>query len=62
MIEDAYGEQINIFKNHIPHSVRAVEASATGKSIFIHDPHGKVATAYNALTKDLLAYGGEDVA
>jgi hypothetical protein len=38
MIESAYGESVRIFKEHIPHSVRAVEASATGKSIFTHDP------------------------
>jgi len=62
MIEDAYGEQINIFKSHVPHSVRAAETSATGKSIFAHDPHGKVAAAYKSLTEDLLAYGGDDVA
>ena len=30
MIEQAYGEKINIFKNPIPHSVRVVETSATG--------------------------------
>ena len=34
MINDAYGEKIHIFKDHIPNSVRAAEASATGKSIF----------------------------
>ena len=60
MIEQAYGEEIHIFKNHIPHSIRAAETSATGKSIFTHDPHGKVAAAYNALTEDLLAYGGDE--
>ena len=53
MIETAYGEQIHIFKEHIPHSVRAAEASATGKSIFSHDPNGKVAMAYASLTKEV---------
>jgi len=56
MIEQAYGEYIHIFKNHIPHSIRAVEASATGKSIFTHDPNGKVAAAYDALTTDILEH------
>ncbi|MDR1542774.1 MAG: AAA family ATPase [Clostridiales bacterium] len=41
MIENAYSEEIRIFNDHIPHSVRAAEASATGKSIFTHDPNGK---------------------
>jgi len=53
MIETAYGERIRIFKDHIPHSVRATEASATGKSIFTHDPNGKVAMAYASLTEEV---------
>jgi len=53
MIEAAYGEQIHIFKDHIPHSVRAAEASATGKSIFTYDPNGKVALAYASLTEEV---------
>jgi chromosome partitioning protein len=54
LIENAYGENIRIFKDHIPHSIRAAETSATGKSIFIHDPNGRVATAYDGLTKEVL--------
>jgi chromosome partitioning protein len=54
MIEDAYGEQIRIYQNHVPHSIRAAEASVTGKSIFSHDPNGKVAAAYNALVREVL--------
>ena len=60
MIEEAYGKQIRIFKSQIPYSVRAVESSATGKSIFKHDPNGKVAQAYAALTQELLAEGGAE--
>ena len=56
MIHEAYGEKIHIFKDHIPHSIRAVEASATGKSIFSHDPNGRVAAAYDALAKGVLEY------
>ena len=54
-IEKAYGEKIRIFKDHIPHSVRAAETNATGKSIFSYDPDGKVAAAYDALTRGVLA-------
>ena len=32
--------------------MRAAETSAEGKSIFVHDPKGKVADAYRALTKE----------
>jgi chromosome partitioning protein len=54
VIEEAYGESIRIFKEHIPHSIRAAETSATGKSIFTHDPNGKIAAAYAALTREVL--------
>jgi chromosome partitioning protein len=57
MIEQAYGEKINIFRNPIPHSVRVVETSATGKSIFSHDPNGKVAAAYTSLAEEVLNCG-----
>ena len=35
--------------------IRAAEISAEGKSIYKHDPKGKVAEAYRQLTKDILA-------
>jgi len=54
VIKEAYGEEIRIFKDSIPHSVRAAESSATGKSIFSHDPNGRVAAAYAALTGEVL--------
>jgi chromosome partitioning protein len=57
MIESAYGEELRIFDDHIPHSVRAAETSATGKSIFTHDPNGKVAAAYDALAREVLNCG-----
>ena len=56
-IEKTYGERINIFKNPIPQSVRVVETSATGKSIFEHDPKGKVAVAYTSLAEEVLKIG-----
>lgn len=43
-----------MFDTEIPRSVRAAEISAEGKSIFAHDPAGKVAQAYHALTKEVL--------
>jgi chromosome partitioning protein len=54
LIKEAYGELIHIFKDSIPRSIRAAESSATGKSIFTHDPNGKVAAAYDALAKGVL--------
>ena len=43
-----------MFGSEIPHSVRAKEISAEGKSIYAHDPEGKVAAAYKNLTKEVL--------
>ena len=38
-----YGTKIKVFDTVIPHSIRAAECSAEGKSIFAYDPKGKVA-------------------
>ena len=54
MVETAYGESIHIYNEHIPHSIRASESTAHGISIFSYDPNGKVATAYAALTREVL--------
>jgi len=54
LLHEAYGGRLKIFENSIPLSVRAAEISAEGKSIYAHDPHGKVAGAYDALTKEVL--------
>ena len=49
-----YGEKLKVFQTEIPHSVRAAETSAKGKSIFSYDKNGKVAAAYGALTKEVM--------
>ena len=36
-------------------SVRAAETSAEGKSIYLHDPRGKVAGSYEKLTEEVIA-------
>ena len=54
LLRETYGSKIRVFATDIPHSVRAAEISAEGKSIFAHDPHGKVAGAYRALTKEVM--------
>ncbi len=52
-----YGKYTTVYRSAIPRSVRASETSAEGKSIFLHDPEGKVAKAYNYLTKEVLDSG-----
>ena len=53
-IREAYGSKIPVFQASIPRSVRAAETSSVGVSIFRHDPRGKVAEAYQMLTKEVL--------
>ena len=55
LIRQAYGKHLKVFEPTIPRSVRAAETSAAGKSIFKHDPKGKVAEAYKSLAKEVLA-------
>ena len=45
---------LKVYGTDIPRSVRAAEISAEGKSIFAHDPKGKVAEAYQTLTKEVM--------
>ena len=52
-LRDTVGQNIRIFDAEIPHSVRAAECSLTGESIFAHDKTGKVAAAYENLTKEV---------
>ena len=46
----------------IPRSIRAVEATRAGESIFAYDPNGKVAQAYAGLTKEVLGLEGRQKA
>lgn len=54
LLRETYGGKIKVFGTDIPHSVHAKETSAEGKSIFAHDPSGKVAEGYENLTKEVL--------
>lgn len=54
LLIENYGNRVRIFKNSIPMSVRAAEISAEGVSIYKHDPNGKVASAYQSLTEEVI--------
>ena len=56
------GRQLRIFDTVIPRSIRAVEATRSGESIFAYDPNGKVAQAYAGLTKEVLELEGRQKA
>ena len=50
-----YGSRV--FASEIPRSIRVAEISVTVTSIYEHDPGGKAAQAYAALTKEVLQLG-----
>lgn len=54
ILNDAYGGFINIYSSRIPNSIRVAESSAEGVSIYKHDPQGKAALAYEALTEEVI--------
>ena len=54
LLKESYSGKLNIFNNNIPLSVRASEISAIGASIYAHDPNGKVALAYESLTREVM--------
>ena len=56
------GRQLHIFDTVIPRSIRAVEATRSGESVFAYDPNGKVAQAYAGLTKEVLDLEGRQKA
>lgn len=58
-LRSSVGENIRVFDTEIPYSVRAAECSHSGQSIFSHDKNGKVAAAYEKLTKEVLEIEGQ---
>ena len=56
-VQEAYASRLTIFHNTIPMSVKAAETSAEGRSIFLHEPKGKVSIAYRALAEEVLDNG-----
>ncbi len=56
-VRSAYGQKIRVFDTQIPHSVRAVEATAEGKSLFAYDKNGKVTAAYEWFGREVMEIG-----
>ncbi len=55
LLRNTHGSKLRIFDSIIPLSIRAAETSAEGRSIYLHDPAGKVSAAYTALTQEVLS-------
>lgn len=54
-LKESFGDNILIYQSQIPEAVKAAEAPLKGYSIFTHDPRGKVAKAYNALSEEVIS-------
>ncbi len=53
MLKEAYGEQINIFDEVVPRSVKQEESTVDGKSIFEYAKKSKIAAAYEGLARTI---------
>ncbi|MBQ9934308.1 MAG: ParA family protein [Lachnospiraceae bacterium] len=59
VINETFGQHFNVFKTNIPAGVAAAKATSTGKSVYDFDKNSKVATAYAALTREVISNGRE---
>lgn len=59
-VRERYGQVVKVFQTEIPYAVRAAEVPGKGQSIFQYDPNGKVAKAYEQLTKEVLSIGSRE--
>ncbi|GKX31404.1 sporulation initiation inhibitor Soj [Vallitalea longa] len=59
MIKASYGENIRIFKNKIPKSVKVGEANLQSMSIVEYMPENKAAIAYQNFAKELIINGAK---
>ena len=55
-----YGRVVHVFATEIPYAVRAAEVPGKGQSIYEYDPNGKVAKAYEELTREVLSIGSRE--
>lgn len=56
-LRENFGNQIKMYRTHIPIAVKAAETSSKGKSIFAYEPNSTVSKAYTEFTKEVLADG-----
>jgi chromosome partitioning protein len=56
-LREVYGQHIPVYETMIPQSVKAVENTAEGKSLFAYDNKCKVSLAYEAFAREVLAHG-----
>ena len=55
IVKDVYGKQIKVFDTQIPYSIKAVESTAEGKSIYLFNKNISISKAYENFTKEVIA-------
>jgi chromosome partitioning protein len=56
-IMQRFGEEYRVFAGPIPHSIKAAESPAYGKTILDHDPAGAAAAGYREMAREVLMNG-----
>lgn len=58
-VHEAYEETIGVFETYIPKTIKAVETTAEGTSIYEHCEDNKASLAYMSLTKEIIEHDGK---
>lgn len=57
LLEESYGNLVNIYNTGIPTAVKVAESSSQGKSIFTYDKNNKCCEAYYLFSKEVISDG-----
>ena len=57
VLKNNFSDKCKLYRTFIPTAIKAAEVSSKGKSIYTYEPNSKVASAYENLTKEVLADG-----
>ena len=57
LVKETYGDNIRIFEDYIPYSIKAAEQTLYGKSIIDINPKHPVAVSYTNIAREMIANG-----
>ena len=60
IVKENFGRHLPVLNTVIPATVHLAEAGTADKSIFQHEPRGRIADAYHKLTKEVLEIGQKE--
>lgn len=59
-VRNEFGRRLPVLQTAIPATVRLAEISTADKSIFLHDPKGRAAAAYDNLVREVMNIGARE--